>query len=406
MELSTAKRTSLIILTILSLIAGLTYLVSFLVRGYRPNFKKQRLGFLPTGLLVANSEPKGASVFIDGKLATATDDTINLSPKDYEVEIEKDGFFPWNKKLTIKKEIVTQTNTILFRSAPDLKLLTNTGAINPVLSPDKTKIVYGVGDASTVKKNGVWLLELTSGSPLSRTNTRQLTDPIGSINWKNSQFIWNPDNRSLLLVHKEKELTLNAYSINIDRFTPTDQLIDVSFRLSLILDEWQQEEQEELEIKLAKLPEEIFKIASESAEMVSFAPNDEKFFYLATNSATIPESLIPHPPARSTQPESRQIKPDNIYVYDIKEDTSFLIGTDNDLGINSLYWLTNNHLIYINQGENKVKVIEADATNKQTIYAGPFENSFVFPSPSNKSLIILTSLQSDSPGNLYEVKVR
>lgn len=407
------RKTALIIVGAFLLVVTGTAVASLFIRGYRPDFKQQKLSLLPTGLLVANSVPEGASVYIDDKLVTATDDTLNLPPGEYQVKIEKDGYLPWQKRLTIKKEVVTQTNAILFRVAPDLKPLTNTGAVNPTVSPDHTKIVYAVTNASSPRKNGVWILDLTSTLPLTRANTRQLTGPIEGINWSTSYFVWSPDYKNVLLINKDEAGEVkSAYLIATDRFTPADQLGDVSFRLDLILAEWRQETQEELALKLRKLPEAMVKIATSSAKMITFSPDEERFFYLATDSAKIPENLIPHPPARSTQPEERKIQPDNVYVYDLKEDTNFLIGSAKELGIKdegqipSLYWLTDRHLIYIDQAKSEIKIVEADATNRQTIYAGPFENGYVFPSPSGKSLIILTSLHPDSPANLYEVRVR
>lgn len=405
MEIKAARKTALVIFGVLLGVVVLTYFISFLVRGYRPDLNKQGLGFLPTGLLVANSDPKGASVHIDGKLATATDDTLNLSPDEYQVKIEKDGFLPWEKKLTIKKEVVTQADAVLFRSAPDLKPLTNTGAINPTLSPDKSKIVYGVTKASTSKKNGLWLLDLGSSTGLTRASTRQLTEPITNFDWENSQFKWSPDNKEVILISRDPktEAALDAYLIDISRFIPQETLIDVSFRLSLILKEWEEQEKAELEIKLARLPKKLAEIASNSAEMISFSPDEERFFYLALNSAAIPENLLPHPPARSTQPETRQIETDKIYNYNLKEDTNFLIGSNQNL---PFYWLTSDCLIYIDQEKSQIKVVEADGGNNQTIYSGPFENGFIFPSPAGKSLVVLISLHSESPANLYEIKVR
>ncbi|MEN8253819.1 MAG: PEGA domain-containing protein, partial [Patescibacteria group bacterium] len=63
-----------------------------------------------TGLLAANSFPTGAQVFINGELATATDDTLYLEPGSYNIEIKKDGFSPWRKTMQLRKELVTQTN--------------------------------------------------------------------------------------------------------------------------------------------------------------------------------------------------------------------------------------------------------------------------------------------------------
>jgi hypothetical protein len=131
MDKKVAWKTIIILSSVLIVVGALTYLATLLTRGYRPNLQNPGLGFAPTGLLVANSDPKGASVYIDGKLATATDDTLNLSPGEYEIKIEKDGYLPWQKNLTIKKEVVRQTNATLFKSNPYLSPLTNTGAINP-----------------------------------------------------------------------------------------------------------------------------------------------------------------------------------------------------------------------------------------------------------------------------------
>ncbi len=417
MDKKGAWKTILILSTILIVVGALTYVTTLFIRGYRPNLQKPGLGFVPTGLLVANSDPKGASVYIDDKLATATDDTLNLPPEEYNIRIEKDGYLPWNKTLTIKKEVVTQTNATLFKSTPDLSPLSNTGAINPTVSADRTKIVYGVEAASKETKNGIWLLDLATNMPLNRANTRQLTTPIEDLDWENTKFTWSPDNKSILLVEKglssevaqsdssDGETNINrAFQIDATKLTSSDDLTDVSFRLSLILEEWEQERQEDLAVNLQQMPEELVKIATKSAKNITFSPDKEKFFYTATESAMIAENLLPHPPARSTQKEERNIQPGNVYVYDLEEDTNFRIGTEEELY--QIAWLTPNQLVYIEEEGTEVKSIEADSTNSQTIYSGPFANGYVFPSPTGKSLITLTSLHPDSPGNLYEIKVR
>lgn len=69
-------------------ISGGTYLAILWGQGYRPTTQ----GIQGTGLLSANSFPDGAQVFLNGKLSTATDDTLNLPPGEYQVEIRKEGF--------------------------------------------------------------------------------------------------------------------------------------------------------------------------------------------------------------------------------------------------------------------------------------------------------------------------
>ena len=151
-----------------------------------------------TGLLVANSQPRGASVFVNDKLVTATDDTIDLAPAEYKVRIVKDGFLPWEKNIAIKKEIVKQTEAHLFKNAPDLKPVTSVGAINPTTSPDGAKVVYAVAFASAQTKNGVWVNDLSS-QPLNiaRNDNWQIARNGIQQNWEDAQYVWSPDSKQV-----------------------------------------------------------------------------------------------------------------------------------------------------------------------------------------------------------------
>ena len=84
------KRLAITILIALFL-AGTTFLAIKFAKGARFNFKEKKI--TETGLLVANSYPTGASVLLNGKLTTATNDTLNIPPDDYQVKIIKDGIF-------------------------------------------------------------------------------------------------------------------------------------------------------------------------------------------------------------------------------------------------------------------------------------------------------------------------
>src|SRR5579872_4633376 len=85
-----------------------TFIAILYGRGYRFGLDGGRPDIAGTGILVVTSEPNGASVFVNGHLTTATDNTINLAPGNYEVRIEKDGYMPWSKKIVVQKEIVSK----------------------------------------------------------------------------------------------------------------------------------------------------------------------------------------------------------------------------------------------------------------------------------------------------------
>jgi len=146
-----------------------TFIIGALARGYRFDFTKKELK--STGLLVANSIPNGAQVWIDNKLKTATDQTIPLPPGQYKVEIKKPGYSPWKKNPQIDKEVAVTTNTYLFPLAPDLKALGFTEIANLNLSPDGTKAIYFIPSH----------IDTASSSAKTNTTTPIITDSLEEI---------------------------------------------------------------------------------------------------------------------------------------------------------------------------------------------------------------------------------
>jgi hypothetical protein len=424
------KRLTISILIILFLIIGTWVAIRF-AKGYRLNFQEKKV--TETGLLVANSFPTGASVFLDGKLTTATNDTLNLPPKTYSVKIVKDGFIPWEKELVIEKELVTQTNARLFPSVPDLSSITNTGALNLTPSPDGEKLAFAVASASAAPKNGLYIIELTDGLISFSSNIRQIAQNTTRFNFHQTKLVWSPNGKQILAF-----TPADVYLLEIDRMNNISTQPDVAARLSLILSEWEQELDIKYQERLLKLPEFMNDLSQTALKNLYFSPDEEKLLYTATASAALPDDIIPKLPASNSQPENRQIEPGKIYVYDIKEDKNFYIteGSDqkkqedknNDAEKNiltveqrldniktiytSLYtqtvqWFpTSNHLVLTEQ--DKIVIAEYDGTNRATIYAGPFSNAFAFPGPDGSKLLILTTLNPESSlsPNLYAIDLK
>ena len=122
--------------------------------GYRLNIGKGKLGLLETGLLVAKSQPDGASILINGHLTTATDNTIDLAPGEYKIRIVKDGYSSWEKTIKIQKEVVAKIDALLFTTTPKLESITDSGVGNPVMDPSNTQIAFTVNNQS-IKKSGI-----------------------------------------------------------------------------------------------------------------------------------------------------------------------------------------------------------------------------------------------------------
>lgn len=398
-----SNKKSLLLISIVSFsIVFLTLVISFIARGYKINLKQGTI-LTATGILSATSEPKGASVYLDEKLVTATDNTLNLSPDTYTVKIVKDGYLPWQKTIQIKKETVYQTNTQLFRSVPDLKPITYTGAINPIVSPDNTKIVYAVASASASVDNGLYLMELTNSFSLNFTkNTaKQLSQNLANINWADFTFEFSPNSRQVLATNSLKNV---AYLISLDTAINPKNLYDVTPTLNTIKTDWQDQLSQQMNSKLTKVPTVLQGlISTASAQDLQFSASEEKILFLAQKDGNLETNLITPPPSQSTQKQSRDIKAGNYYVYDLKDDTSFLIGSKND--IHNLTWLdSSDNIVFTNL--QTIKVADYDGTNQQTLFAGNFNSNTVFPMPGGSKITTITSPYSGAPENLYTISIK
>ena len=392
-------------------------LVIMFARGYRPDFQNKE--FLTTGLLVAHSYPESAQVYINGQLKTATNSTLNLSPGDYEVEIKKEGFQPWKKRLAVEPEVVTRATATLFPTVPSLKQITTEGAGLPTLSPDGTKIVYTSSEAKQL-----FLLDLNE-SPLGliSRDPKLLTTLASPI----TRLRWSPDSRQILA----DLLSASPSSYLID--TSSQQTRIISANLSAMIASWQTNIQARNMQKFSTLPLLLQTILATSSADLDWSPRENKLIYTATASAQLPDLLIKPLPGSSTQPQKRTLTPGEVYIYDIEEDRNFKIGVvtpptptpGNQKPITGQteppgnrhttnggwYWLpTSSHLIRTDKGT--ITIIEYDGQNPTIIYAGPMEDNIAIPYPSSKQMLIFADLTTTptpnrpSLPNLYALTLR
>lgn len=452
-----SRRLIITISVALLLVLG-TYTAIQFGKGYRPDLKTKEIK--GTGLLVATSLPEGAQVFINGKLTTATDDTLNLPPDEYEIEIKKDGYIPWKKTMQIQAELVTQANARLFPSVTSLYPLTFTGASNLVPSPDGQKIVYAVTQSSEESNKGLWILDLVE-RPLSLSKKpRQVVRNTPSLDFSQAVISWSQDS-SQILAHfppdpKNPRSTATNILLDANNFNRAETLRDVTAQLPVLFSQWEEQLAIKTNNQLLNLPEKMQNIATASATNVYFSPDEKSMLYKATQEVEIPEELIPPLPATSTQPEERQLKPGNVYVYDIEEDKNFLIAKGSfekeepakimlvdqitprtlfspesspsayrklqeeqtsdtianfraqytPVTIQSIQWFPDSKHLIITE-DNKISIVEYDGTNTSQIYSGMFNDGLSYPWPDGSKMLILTNLnqESDMPSNLYAMSL-
>jgi hypothetical protein len=128
-----------------------TPLVILYGQGYRFDFKNRVL--TQTGAFYVKALPKSAEVFVDGQLKSKTDFLFgsalveNLLPGTFLLEVKKEGFFPWQKRLPVLPKAVTEAkNIVLFPEKPVWETLAQ-GVEDFYPSPDAKKALLLKRDA-------------------------------------------------------------------------------------------------------------------------------------------------------------------------------------------------------------------------------------------------------------------
>lgn len=388
----------LIMISTIIIVGAITAFAVLYARGFRleRNASGSSVSLLPKGLLVANSEPTGAQVFVDDELKTATNNTIPVDPGEHKLRVQKDGFNVWEKDILVTKETVTQTNSYLIPSAPSLTALSFNGVVNPQVSRDLTKIAYAVPKTTknqTDKVSGLWLYE-TTNLPLGFSrDPKQITNAdLSTFTWE-----WSPDGREILVASKSA-----TYLLPVNDFTDAKDLINVSNQVTKIKQDWQKSQDEKLSAQLGKLEPKLRTVFQTSATDITFSPDETKILYTASVSASIPTGLVKELPGSSTQKESRDITPKVTYIYDIKEDKNFEVDNEDD----KVYWIQNSLNIVIPK-KDRIVVKDYDGTNEQTVFAGNYVFPFAFPTTSTSKMVILTSFgATGSLPNLYWLSLK
>lgn len=401
------KKQLIISVLIIGFLVTATALVILFGSGYRLGFGGNGAILSGTGLLVTTSSPNGAQVFINGHLTTATDNTINLAPGVYDIKIFKEGYFPWEKKITIKKEVVSKADALLFPNAPKLESITNIGISNPVVDPSKTKIAYLVASQSAVK-NGIYVLDMTSRPilTLQSNSTQIVNDTLNS--FSNSILSWSPDSAQLLT--KIKGISFSTTYL-LQSTSLNDNPQDVTETISTVNNAWTKLKTEKEKALMDSLSKKLKKAVAENFNILEWSGDETKILYQASRSATLNPIIIPPLIGTDSTAQVRDIKKGEIYVYDIKEDRNYKIldalpkKQEENSPLSIKWYPDSKHLIYVH--DQKIDMMEYDAINQTTVYAGPFVNDYVFPWPDATKLVILTNLGNPSIApNLYTVGLK
>jgi len=410
----TKVRIIILSLTII-VVFGLSYFFLLYARGFR--FDSQKAKIVPSGLLIVRSNPEGAQIFINQELKGTSNTNFNLVPNTYDLTVKKEGFTTWQKRVTVKKEEVTEVDAHLFKLVPSLSPVTFNSALNPIASDNSARIAFAVPATSqnrTEDKEGLWVLE-NINLPLGFSR-----DPkrITNSDLKDSNWIWSPTGREILLITPKGKFLLDATT-----YTPQEKRVNIAAKVDETLKEWQIEREKMLNSKLKSLPEKMTDFLSNYATNINFSPDETKILYTAKADFNLPDELIKPVPGASTQKQERTLKKGQTYVYDIKDDRNFFIAPqDDNLQVGNqplldekenprqvsqkLIWFsTSRHIIWAKEG--KIIIADYDGTNQQEVYNGSYLAPAAFATAATDRILILTNLGADSQeANLYYLNLK
>ena len=367
------------------ILVGVTTLLYLYTSGYRmqKNEEKGSIDVEKTGMIGVKSIPDRASVYVDGVLVTATDDTIaSVAPGKHNLKVVKKGFLEWEKDIEVYEQLVTDITAVLVSQSPKLEPLTNTGARAPSISASLSKLAYFSFDT---EKPGIWVIPLTGVNiGLFRTNpTIAVEDTKYTLYSEGEEIIWSPDEKNLLVRGKNDVY----YLVDLDSKTAQTTL-----KYEDILEEWGDKQKEKRE--LTKIPEEIIKVAL--SDEAFWAPDEKKFLYTKQNGNKLEYRVynfeVPLPVGEKTE--------------------SLVMTTDIDSPQPKISWYTDSfHLILVEGDVEKEKkgiisLIRIDGSNKAEIYNNTLYSDRAFSTPGGDKIIILTSFKSGDQTDLYTVSIR
>ncbi len=397
-------------LAVLFFLAAGTVFAVLYGRGYRFSYDDGKPEVAKTGILVATSLPNGAQVFVNDHLTTATDNTINLTPGEYAIKIQKDGYFPWEKRVRIQKEEVIKAEALLFPTAPKLESITATGVDNPIMDASSTKIAYRISSQNT-RKNGMYVFDTSANPVLALKGTvKQIVDDTVNT-FSKASYTWSPDGDQMI-ASVSSALITSYYLLDAGTFNEAPQ--DVTAILASVEETWQNEKALREKARMDGLKKLLQKMIRDYFTILAWSPDDTKILYKAKKDSTLPLIIKPRLIGINNLKEQRTISGGSVYIYDSKEDTNWKLLDDltgycaielEQCRLPVSWFPDSKHLIYVH--DNKIDIVEYDGANQTTIYAGPFIDNYVFPWPNGSKIIVLTNLGNQNiPPNLYTVSLK
>lgn len=191
------------------LMSAIAVSVLFFAEGYRFNFKNFKV--IKTGVLFLSSEPKDATIYVNGKkLDKTTPHAQNIKAGSYTASVEMPGYKTWAANFKADSGLVTQFDRIvLFRENPEILNLSDQRKID-LLSTTIDYLANSSGK-NILTENGY---EIWQNDEL----VTRFSEPINSVRWY-------PDFKHILYQQHDEIRVIEISGINdtlLVKLTSTD----------------------------------------------------------------------------------------------------------------------------------------------------------------------------------------
>ena len=181
-------------------------IVILFAQGYRFSFDSLKI--TKTGGIFIKTSTDGAKIYINDKYVESTSGILShstlisgLTPKNYNVFIYKESYYPWNKTVEVKNGMVAELNNIILfplelkkNKIVELPSHLNATSSEEVISPDKNKKLYTLN-------NQIWIEYLNDikKEPVKNAGEKELVaiynSPVIFFDWFNDSehLIWFAD---------------------------------------------------------------------------------------------------------------------------------------------------------------------------------------------------------------------
>jgi hypothetical protein len=189
---------------------ALTFILGFFIcapililytSGYRYNFKKDTVQ--RTGAIVIETEPRGATAYLNNELMDSTTSTRlnNILPDEYSIRLEKENYYPWQKKLSVKSQETTfAENITLFPKIDPIQI--SDLQISEIQFSNNQK--YAIFKTHDFNQDYLYLLNLNN------LNTKLIFNDNSTFSEYTTNWA-NDDSKFLFTVNEQTFLTNNFF---------------------------------------------------------------------------------------------------------------------------------------------------------------------------------------------------